>query len=95
MFNATDPATFWLNLTNVALGLVTLACVIVVGRVVYSEMVMIRKRKSVKEDDHAFLIPELGFTMADGGESVAPTLPHVHGDCVSDDEEPHIVRSVN
>lgn len=95
MFNTTDPATFWLNLTNIALGLVTLVCVIVVGRVVYSEIVMIRKRKSLAEDDHTFLIPELGFTMADGGESVSPALPLTHRDCVSDGEEPHIVKSVN
>jgi hypothetical protein len=31
MFDLIDPNTFWLNVTNVALGTVTLVCCIVVG----------------------------------------------------------------
>ena len=71
MFDPTDPETFWLNATNIALGAVTLICIIAVASVVFRE-VLARVRARVVEvlpsDDHAFAHPELGLTMADGGE---------------------------
>lgn len=60
---------FWLNVTNVILGLVTLACVLVIGFAAVRE---IRQRARAKEsvgiDDHSFVLSGLGVTMADGGK---------------------------
>ena len=72
MFNFSDPEIFWLNITNLSLGVITLICVLVVGVVVFQEIaarVTKRAAVSVHIDDHAYLIPELGLTMADGGEA--------------------------
>jgi uncharacterized membrane protein YcjF (UPF0283 family) len=71
MFDPTDPETFWLNTTNIALGAVTLICIVAVVSVVFREVlqrVRSRVRATVHADDHAFAHPELGLTMADGGE---------------------------
>jgi hypothetical protein len=71
MLNFGDPEVFWLNITNLSLGVITLICVLVVGFVVFQEIaakVLQRAAISVQSDDHAYLIPELGLTMADGGE---------------------------
>ena len=71
MFDLSDPNTFWLNVTNIVLGLVTLICCVVVGYGVVQEiLVRVRKRKAVEADDHAFLVSNLGLTMADGGERI-------------------------
>jgi hypothetical protein len=73
MFDLTDPNTLWLNITNIALGVVTLICCVVVGYGVVQEVrVRIRKRKAnlVEADDHALLVTDLGITMADGGTPV-------------------------
>jgi hypothetical protein len=62
---------FWLLFVNVVLGLTTLACVIVIGRVAYREILDKRKMRRWLErldDDHAFVFSDLGVTMADGGE---------------------------
>jgi hypothetical protein len=92
VFSTTDPTTFWLNFTNIVLGAVTLICVAVVARVVYREVAFMRKRRKVDADDHAFMIPELGFTMADGGErDPAPAKRN----SISDGEAPNVIRSVN
>jgi hypothetical protein len=73
MFDMNDPNTFWLNVTNIGLGLITLVCVTVVGYGIVQE-VLVRFRKSqlsrVHEDDHAFVVSDLGITMADGGEHI-------------------------
>jgi hypothetical protein len=76
MFDLSDPKMFWLNITNIVLGLVTLACCAVVGYGVVRE-VLLRIRKSrttpVISDDHTFHVPGLGITMADGGERLDHT----------------------
>jgi hypothetical protein len=79
-----DPSTYWLTFTNVALGVVTLVCCIAVGVGIVQEVVA-RRRKAVALSDldrevsdlvstygdgHAFQIPNLGVTMADGGEEI-------------------------
>ena len=73
MFDIGDPKMLWLNITNITLGLVTLVCWLVVGYGIVQE-VHARKRKSkntpAAPDDHAFLNPGIGITMADGGERV-------------------------
>jgi hypothetical protein len=67
-----DPQTLWLNITNIVLGLVTLACVGLVGFAVWRELRgRLRKRQTVTGDEfdaHVAHFPELGLTMADGGE---------------------------
>jgi hypothetical protein len=70
-----DPQTLWLNLTNLALGVVTLLAVLVVGGAVGQEL-WARRRKAREAEDaaspHVFAVPELGLTMADGGEPLPP-----------------------
>jgi len=79
-----DPSTYWLTFTNAALGLVTLVCCIALGIGILQELAARRKRnashatldREVSDlvasfgDGHAFHIPSLGATMADGGEEL-------------------------
>lgn len=79
-----DPSTYWLNLTNAALGIVVLICCLAVCFGVAQEILARRKRAAtlsgidrevadlmnVYGDSHAFHLPELGVTMADGGEQL-------------------------
>lgn len=61
-----------LNIANAALGLATLVCICLVAWGVVSEVAArIRARAAAAlPDDHAFNLPQLGLTMADGGEKV-------------------------
>jgi hypothetical protein len=68
MFEVGGPEAFWLNVTNIGLGAVTLVCVLVIGASVVAELVARWQRRAVEADDHAFAVPGLGLTMADGGE---------------------------
>jgi len=73
MFDPSDPETFWLNATNIGLGLVTLIAFVSVAVVAFREIAQrVRSRATVPVagDDHAFMHPELGLTMADGGERI-------------------------
>ncbi len=68
-----DPKTLWLNLTNIALGVVTVACFAVVGWGALTEAVKrLRARWGLvpESDGHAFAVEGLGVTMADGGKKV-------------------------
>jgi hypothetical protein len=77
-----DPSTYWLTLTNIGLGVVTLICCIAVGVGVVQELAAKRRRAAMPGIDrevadlvasyggHAFHIPTLGVTMADGGEEL-------------------------
>jgi hypothetical protein len=71
VFDLSDPKTFWLNITNLGLGLVVVVCCIAVARTFLREL-LDRRSQRVSEgmafDDHTFMEPELGLTMADGGE---------------------------
>jgi hypothetical protein len=77
-----DPSTLWLTITNAALGVVVLICCVAVAIGVFQEL-NAKRRKAVAaskidrevsdlvasfQDGHAFHLPELGVTMADGGE---------------------------
>ncbi len=79
-----DPSTYWLTLTNAALGIVVLICFLAVGIGVLQE-VSARRKKRIElsqldrevadlvasfQDGHAFHTPGLGLTMADGGEKL-------------------------
>jgi hypothetical protein len=73
-----DPQTLWLNITNAALGAVVLICVLVLAVGVLQELRLRAKRRETEPTpirlagDHAFDVPGLGLTMADGGESIEP-----------------------
>jgi len=75
MFDWNDPNTFWLNITDIVLGVVTLACVAFVAQAMFREVyARLANRIAIRthEDAHALALPELGLTMADGGEPVVP-----------------------
>ena len=96
MFDPMEVETFWLNATNIALGLVTLICASVVGVVTFQEVrerVLVRVRARVTDDDHAFLHHELGLTMADGGERLA--VPPPVDKVQNNGDERNIQRSIN
>jgi hypothetical protein len=79
-----DPSTYWLTLTNAALGVIVLLCCAAVAFGVMQELAARRKRRTALSaldrevadlvgayaDGHAFHVPELGVTMADGGEEL-------------------------
>lgn len=71
-----DPQTLWLNLTNFGLGVVVLICMGVVGYGVLRDLLARRSSVPRAETDsvatHVFHTPELGWTMADGGEPEQP-----------------------
>jgi hypothetical protein len=73
VFNFTDPETFWLNVTNIGLGLVTLLCCLAIGKGAfdaYRVRARMTARSRTEYDDHTFALPQLGLTMADGGERI-------------------------
>jgi len=80
-----NPQTLWLNLTNLALGVITLLALLFVVGAVGWEFVVRRKRLRAidnvdaelrsmvhTESPYSLPIPGLGLTMADGGEPVQP-----------------------
>lgn len=79
-----DSTTYWLMFTNAALGIVVFICCVAVTIGVLQEVVARRKKRAAAaaldrevadlvasfQDGHAFFHPELGITMADGGEEI-------------------------
>lgn len=73
MFNSMDSETLWLTITNVGLGIVALVCIIAVGVVMTKEIfadVRSKVRIPQLQDDHSFMLRDLGITMADGGKRI-------------------------
>jgi hypothetical protein len=82
---AGEDWTMWLNITNFALGLVTLISLLVVFFAVGWDL-LVRKVGKAREVNlnnidadlkallqgasHSFSVPEFGLTMADGGERI-------------------------
>ncbi len=67
----TAAEVFELNIVNALLGLATLVCILAVVWGVVSEVAArMRARVTTYADSHTFAMPELGLTMADGGEKV-------------------------
>ena len=61
----------WLNMTNAILGGITVVCLLVVIIGVFRTLLeKIRARRLFLYGDHVLRDPELGLTMADGGEAV-------------------------
>ena len=76
-----DVWVFWLNLTNIALGVVVFLAVLVVAYALVWELVSRHKKPrnlaNLDEEPEAMLrdgrsVPGLGVTMADGGERIKP-----------------------
>ncbi|MGA3327612.1 MAG: hypothetical protein ABSF45_24395 [Terriglobia bacterium] len=76
-----DDWVFWLNVTNIALGVVVLLGVLLVAYALVWEFVgRYRKARNVASLNEGMdamsrdgqLVPGLGLTMADGGERVKP-----------------------
>lgn len=81
LLNWNDPQTYWLNVTNLILGIIIAICMVVmVGGIADEFISRFRKRRRIEaeidrdmrhlDDDHAFQVPGLGITMADGGEKL-------------------------
>lgn len=69
--NWSDPETFWLNVTNMALGIITLvALLFILGSVVVELYDRAKKRATAQTlDFHILHVSELGLTAADGREN--------------------------
>ena len=79
---AYDQDLFWLNTANVLLGVVCLICFGVLAIGLFRELqVRVRRHKTLATeidgdmrtmmgDGHAFNVPGLGLTMADGGQPI-------------------------
>jgi hypothetical protein len=79
LFDSRDSEMVWLNITNIALGLVVVAAI---GLLISSTVYQLardwwgRRRLGTKDvtellaeaGPHAYVDPSLGLTMADGGE---------------------------
>jgi hypothetical protein len=77
-----QPETLWLNITNLSLGIVVLVCIAALAYGVLLDVrERVRQRKALAGMDaavqrifetegelHAFHVPHVGLTMADGGE---------------------------
>ena len=73
LFDPSDPDAFWLDVTNAALGVFCLACLLGIGWGLWREFLYQRRRRSIHvlhEDPHTHFDPALGASMADGGEPV-------------------------
>ena len=84
-----DPQTMWLNIINLSLGIVTLVCIAAIGYGVFQDVRERARKRAIARTmdreaggvvnslgDHAFDMPGLGFTMADGGEPLKkPAAP--------------------
>ena len=84
LYDPNDPAVLWLNIMNFALALVCLVCIgIIVVAVAREIAARLRVRahltgpveRPAAADDHRFFTPDLGYTMADGGEPVKKERP--------------------
>ena len=70
----TEMDVLELNIANAALALATLVCVLMVGWgvvVEVAERLRARWAQSAAQDDHTLALPQLGLTMADGGEKIS------------------------
>jgi hypothetical protein len=77
---------FWLNITNLVLGIVVILAAVAVGYGLVWEFVLRHKKahraaanvdvefQKMLQDEfsHSLPVPELGFTMADGGDILNP-----------------------
>ena len=69
MIDLGNPETLW-TLTNQCIAAVVVISGLVVSHdiVKHLQLQFQPRRQPVRFDDHSFFVPELGLTMADGGE---------------------------
>jgi hypothetical protein len=85
MFDISEAQMVWLNVTNIALGAVVLICLVAVSASIFHAVLERRRQRAtviseadravqglLQGDGHAFDVPGLGLTMADGGEPAKP-----------------------
>lgn len=66
-----DPEALWLNVTNAVLGIVTIGALLaVLGAAAIEVWGRMKKRTVVAKDFRVLHVPDLGLTMADGGEKI-------------------------
>jgi plasmid stability protein len=78
--------TFWLMMTNYALAMITVLALSLVFVAVCWDLIVLKVRKARTMDSidselratlhagsHSLSVPELGLTMADGGERLEPS----------------------
>ncbi len=73
MVDSISYKSIWLVLTNAGLAAVILVCCFMIGNTLLRDLVGAFRRKtstSTVPDDHSFIEPRLGLTMADGGERI-------------------------
>ena len=73
-----EQQTLWLNIANIALGVATVVCCGLLGISVLRELLAKWREWAHPFNllaDHTFTVPELGTTMADGGERSDQTTP--------------------
>lgn len=63
-----DAEVFWLNVTNVGLGIVTIVCLVMLACGIFYQLSRRHRKRPGGPDDPALDAPELGLTMADGGK---------------------------
>jgi hypothetical protein len=71
MLNFSDD-TMWLNVTNIALGVVVVVACLVVARVFAAELIEKFRTSFATQHSpaHELFVSDLGLTMADGGERI-------------------------
>lgn len=70
MFDPSTPDAFWLDITNAALGLFCLACLVAFAWSIARDVRDKQRERSLdraQSEMHVLHSPELGLTMADGG----------------------------
>jgi hypothetical protein len=75
MFHFANNDAFWLNITNLGLGLATLAMLAAVGFSIAQEAVARFRRRSALRSggaSPAWIVHGLGLTMAEGGGKLPP-----------------------
>ncbi len=74
MIDLLNPETLW-TLTNQCIAAVVVVSGFIVARdiVQHLQLQFQPRQQRVRLDDHSFFVPELGLTMADGGERTDAT----------------------
>jgi hypothetical protein len=67
MFNWNDPDTFWLNITDIVLGIVTLACLAFVGQAIFREVYARLAKRLPAATTETPSRPDLAGTRPDDG----------------------------
>ena len=78
MLHFINDAT-WLTITNLSLGAVVLIAAVVVGYVFAGELYAKLHKKLVmhRGSAHELYVPDLGLTMADGGEKIQENIDNL------------------